>query len=509
MSAISTVSATSTVPAAATTASSISFIAGEIVPSILDNAPYSSLKATYDLTDPNTGDVLYKVSCVKVEDALQICESAAKAFKKWQFHSPAAKRAIFLKALALLEERKEQFIKLAVSETTANGLWAAVDYQLAWNVVSETAALSTALKGEIVPTEDGQRAYVERVPYGVVFGMAPWNAPLVLAVRAFANAIMAGNTCILKTSEHSPKVHTFAAQLFVDAGLPAGVLNVVHIAQQDAPAVCEAIIAHPAVRKVNFTGSTIVGAKIAEVCGKHLKPACLELGGKSPVIVMANANLKAAANAVLFGGLSHSGQICMSSDSLIVHESVAVEFTQMLADHLSTRPATAQPDSPMGYRGLFTPTCAERVMALIADALEHGATIVAGQHSSEKNVVQPIILEGTKPGMRIFSEEIFGPAMTLNQFKTVEEAVQMANSSDYGLAASVYGSNEADCFAVAKQIEAGQVHINGATVQDSQVVPHGGLKKSGYGRFNGIEGLREFSTTKTITINIPHCAYPV
>ena len=187
-----------------------------------------------------------------------------------------------------------------------------LDWQLAWNLVSETAGLATALRGEIVPAEDGQRAYVTRIPYGVVLGIAPWNAPLILGIRAFANAIMAGNAVIFKTSEFSPKIHTWAAQLFIDAGLPAGVLNVVHVAAKDAASVCSAIISHPAVRKVNFTGSTMTGRKIAEVCAKNLKPVCLELGGKAPVIILKDANLAAAVNSVMFGGYLHSGQICMA-----------------------------------------------------------------------------------------------------------------------------------------------------------------------------------------------------
>jgi len=481
------------------------------IPSILDNAPFQELAQTYDLNDPHTGDLLYKVSCVKEADAIKAVESAAKAFKTWKDTSATSRRAIFLNASRLLEERKEEFIKIATTETTANGFWGAVDHQLAWNIVSETAALATALKGEIAPSEDGQRAYIERVPYGVVFGIAPWNAPLTLGVRCFANAIMAGNAVVWKTSEYSPKIHHFATQLFIDAGLPSGVLNMIHVAPADSPKVCEAIIAHKAVRKINFTGSTFVGRKLAEVAGRYLKPCCMELGGKAPVIVLKDANLEAAANSVMFGGLSHSGQICMASDRLIVHEDIADEFTKILSSHHASRKAAGAMDAnnPMQYRGLFSQRSADRVNDLIQDALNKGAKIIIGKQESEKNVIQPVVLDGINKEMKIDQDEIFGPAMTFTKFKTAEEAIEKANSSDYGLAASVYGSNEAECWNIAKQIESGQVHINGSTVHDSQTVPHGGLKDSGYGRFNGIEGLREFSTTKTITINLPHGQYPM
>lgn len=206
--------------------------------------------------------------------------------------------------------REQLALLLSMPSWLTSALLRNTDIYLASNTIAETAACITSLKGEIVPVEHG-RAYVERIPYGVVFGISPWNAPLILGIRAFANAIMAGNTCVWKTSEYSPKIHTFAAQLFIDAGLPAGVLNVIHVAPADSPAVCEAVIAHSAVRKVNFTGSTFVGRKIGEMCGRHIKPVCLELGGKAPVVILKDANLRAAANAVMFGGLSHAGQVCM------------------------------------------------------------------------------------------------------------------------------------------------------------------------------------------------------
>ena len=190
-----------------------------------------------------------------------------------------------------------------------------------------------------------------------------------------------------------------------------------------------------------------------------------------------------------------------SSDRLIVHESVAKEFSQILSELISARPAAAELKQPMDNRGLFSQTSADRVVSLVKDALDKGAQLVAGKQANEKNVIQPIVVGNTTKEMRIFSEEIFGPAMSLNTFETVQEAIDMANDTEFGLAASVYGSSESECWQVAQGIESGQVHINGATIHDVQTVPHGGLKNSGFGRFNGIEGLREFTTTKTITIN--------
>lgn len=492
------------------TTSAHSLLEGKTVPSVLDNQAWEGLNGSYDLNDPHSGELLYKVASVTPDDCLKAVESAHEAFKSWKTYSPVGKRAIFNKAADLLMERKDEFVKLAMEETTANAFWGAVDHQLAWNIVSETAALATLLNGKIIPSENGQRAYVERIPFGVVLGIAPWNAPLTLGIRAFANAIMAGNTVVFKTSEYSPKIHTFATQLFLDAGLPKGVLNTIHIAPKDAPKVVEAIIAHKHVRKVNFTGSTFVGAKIAEVCGRYIKPVVLELGGKAPVIVLKDANLRAAANAAVFGGLSHQGQICMASDALIVHEDVADEFTSILSSMLKNKSASAFPEGTFGMRGLFSQVHADKVTSLVKDATSKGAKVLIGDSlQSEKNVIQPIVLGETNKEMKIYSEEIFGPAMTLNRFQSVEEAIEMANSSDYGLAASVYGTDAGECWRVASQIESGQVHINGATVHDQQNIPHGGLKKSGYGKFNGMDGMYEFTTARTITINHAHDQYPM
>lgn len=274
---------------------------------------------------------------------------------------------------------------------------------------------------------------------------------------------MAGNTVVLKTSEYSPKAHLFGMKLFMDAGLPAGVLNLIHMSPQDAPPLCELVIAHPAVRKVNFTGSTLVGRKIGVVCAKHIKPVTLELGGKAPVIILPNADLEVAAVSCMFGSFLNSGQICMSSDILLVHESIADEFIAIMHKHMATRPAAAQPETLTGNRGVFNDNSAKRITGMIQEALDKGAKVVAGQAKTDKSVIQPVMIEGTTPEMRIYSEEIFGPAMTVTRYKDVEEAIRLSNQSEYGLSASVFGSDERECLEVASQIEAGQVHINGPT----------------------------------------------
>ncbi|KAG8729563.1 hypothetical protein FRC10_003804 [Ceratobasidium sp. 414] len=392
-------------------------------------------------------------------------------------------------------------------ETTNSGPWANIDIMLTIAALDELAAAITQIRAEVVQPAQGQEGYILREPFGVVLGIAPWNAALTLACRAVSNPIMAGNTAVLKTSEHSPRLHMVVAQIFAEAGLPAGVLNVVHVDPKQAPKITEAMIAHPAIRKVNFTGqltfysrlplqlttiigSTLVGSKIAEVCGRHLKPVVLELGGAAPFIVLEDADIEHAVNNAVHGSFLHSGQICMSTNTLLLHDSIADKFIFTMKNYNLS--ASASASSP--YRGLFTSQSADRVRGLINDALAKGATLSIPSSlenpSPADNVVQPTLLDHVPESAKIVSEEIFGPAVAVVRFADEAEAVRIANAREYGLSAAVFSNDVARAFRIAKQIEAGAVHINGSTVHDYPTLPHGGWKKSGWGRFNGLEGIK-------------------
>lgn len=304
-------------------------------------------------------------------------------------------------------------------------------------------------------------------------------------------------------------MHLCVAQVLVDAGLPAGVLSVVHVHPKDAAPVTEALISHRAVRKINFTGSTRVGRIIAQTAAKYVKPCVLELGGKAPCIVFPDADLDTCANNIAFGGFIHQGQICMSTANVIAHSSIVEQLGSKIKALLSSNSEKFSASNRQNLaegeehklRCLFSAASAERVKGLYDDAVGAGAKVVAGQAGFEGQTIQPVLLGEVNPKMRIFSEEVFGPVMSMITFETAEEAIQLANQNDAGLAASVWSKDESKAFRVARQIESGQVHINGLTVHDEQTVPHGGWKMSGYGRFNGVEGLREFTQTKTITVN--------
>ncbi|GAB1527379.1 hypothetical protein RhiTH_010554 [Rhizoctonia solani] len=458
------------------------------VPCIINGKPYVTSK-TYSRNDPHTGKHLFDVTAVTEDDA------------PWKATSPIERRKIFQNAARIIETRKDDIVKLATYETTHSVAWTHIDMTLAIAAPSleELASAITQLTAEVVRPAPGQEGYIFREPFGVVLGIAPWNAALTLGFRSVSNAIIGGNTAILKSSEHSPRIHNAVAQIFAEAGLPAGVLNVVHVDPRDAPKVVESMVAHPAIRKVNFTGSTPVGAKIAEMCGRHLKPSVMELGGAAPFIVLEDADIEHAVNNAIHASFTHSGQICMSANVLLLHDSIADEFLNTMKGRVLK--AGQSPES--AYRGLFTAQSADRVRSLINDAVAQGASLVTGSTGSG-NIIQPTILDNTPESARIVTDEIFGPAVCVIRFRDEEDAVRIANDREFGLSAAVFSKDLGRAFAIARRIESGGVHINDSTIHDYPTLPHGGWKKSGWGRFNGLEGIKEFTQLKVITVNELH-----
>ncbi|CUA77254.1 aldehyde dehydrogenase [Rhizoctonia solani] len=472
------------------------------LPCIINGKPYSTSK-TYARNDPHTGKHLFDVTAATEDDARIAIESAQAALPAWKATSPTERRAIFQNAVRIIEQRKQDIVRLATFETTNTVAWSHIDIMLTMAALEELASAITQLKAEIVRPAPGQEGYIFREPFGVVLGIAPWNAALTLGFRAVSNAIIGGNTAILKTSEHSPRIHNAVAQIFFEAGLPAGVLNVIHVDPQDAPSVVESMVAHPAIRKINFTGSTPVGAKIAEMCGRHLKPSVMELGGAAPFIVLEDADIEHAVNNALHASFFHSGQICMSANVLLLHNSIADKFLTSMKSHA----LKAGPTPDASYRGLFTTPSADRVRALIDDALSKGASRLTGSPGFG-NIIHPTILDHTPESARIVKEEIFGPAVCVIRFQDEEDAIRIANDREFGLSAAVFSKDLGRAFSVARRIESGAVHINDSTIHDCPTLPHGGWKKSGWGRFNGLEGIKEFTQTKVITVNELH-KFPV
>jgi len=462
---------------------------------------------TFTRMNPMTGEPVTRAAAASVADANSTVDAAARAFPAWAALGPSERRAKLLKAADILASRTEAATERMTGETGSTAPWAAFNVLFAAGILREAAALTTQVGGELIPSDKpGCLAFSYRQPVGVVLGIAPWNAPIILGVRALAVPLACGNTVVLKASESCPATHRLIGDALRDAGLPDGVVNVVSNAPADAAAIVEALIAHPAVKRVNFTGSTKVGKIIAETAARQLKPVLLELGGKAPLIVLDDADLDAAVNAAAFGAYANQGQICMSTELVVVDESVADSFVQKLAAKASSLPA-GDPRQHVVLGSMISPEAADRVESLIADAVGAGAKLVAGG-TRQGTILTATVLDRVTPKMRLYSEESFGPVLCVVRVKGVDEAVRVANASEYGLSASVFGRDVLRAFEVAKRVQSGICHINGPTVQDEPQMPFGGMKGSGYGRFGGKAGIDQFTDLRWITIEDAKQPYP-
>jgi acyl-CoA reductase-like NAD-dependent aldehyde dehydrogenase len=465
--------------------------------------------ATFERRNPISGNVATKAAAATVDDAIAAVDAAAAAFPAWSRSSPRERRAILSKAADVLSTREGEFIAAMAAEIGATAGWAHFNVMLASDMLREAAALTTQITGEVIPSNrPGSLAMAVRQPAGVVLSMAPWNAPVILGVRSLATPLACGNTVVMKTSEICPRTHRLIVDCLNEAGLPKGVLNAVSNAPDDAPQIVEALISQPAVRRVNFTGSTRVGRVIAEISGRHLKPALLELGGKAPFVVLDDADIDAAVAGAAFGAFMNQGQICMSTERIVVDDRIADEFVAALAKKAKSLKAGDPTEGKTPLGSVVDASAAARIGQLIKDAVSKGAVIVAGG-AIDGTIIQATVLDKVTPSMRIYGEESFGPVVTVVRAGSVDEAVRVANDTEYGLSSAVFGRDVNRALAVARRIESGICHINGPTVHDEAQMPFGGVKASGYGRFGGKAGIAEFTDLRWITMQDGPIHYPI
>ncbi len=463
--------------------------------------------ATFDRVDPVTGQVATTASAGRKADVDAAVEAAAAAFPAWSRTGPSERRKILNKAADLLEARTQEFIEVGIAETGATGPWMGFNVMFAAKVLREAAAATTQIKGEVIPSDKpGTLAMAYREPVGVLVGMAPWNAPVILGVRAVAMPLACGNTVVLKSSEMCPRLHRMIGEVLQEAGLPAGAINVISHAADDAPEVVQALIAHPEVRRINFTGSTRVGKIIAAEAAKYLKPVLLELGGKAPLVILDDADLDGAVNAAAFGAFMNQGQICMSTERIIVDEKIADAFIEKF----TAKAAGLSHGDPRGQvvlGSVVSRATVERVDDLIRAAAEAGAKITTGG-ATDSTIMPATIVDHVTPDMRLFREESFGPVVCVVRARDTDHAVELANDTGYGLSAAVFGRDIPRALDVARRIKSGICHINGPTVGDEAQMPFGGVKESGYGRFGGTAGIDAFTELRWITIEDPNQHYP-
>ncbi|APA06321.1 hypothetical protein SS1G_01166 [Sclerotinia sclerotiorum 1980 UF-70] len=475
-----------------------------VIPLIIDGKEENG-SSTFDVVSATTGEVCWKAASASSEDAIRAVEIAKKAFPSWSKVKPSEKQKLLFKAADLLESRITEYGN--IMQTEMGGAVGPVQGWILPTAVSllrDIASHIPLVTGSVPRVAgEGQSAMIWKEPYGVILGIAPFNAPFALGMRAAATAIATGNTTVLKGSELTPRCYWALGRVFHDAGLPAGVLNIIYVKSTDGAMVTNAIIRHPAVRKINFTGSTEVGSKIARTCGENLKPCLMELGGKNSAIVCADADLQKAAMECILGGVLHSGQICMSTDRIIIHADIADKFLEILKATFSAI-ASSAPDPPL----VVNAAAKARLQEVVSKAFSEGASSLIGgteelqpkeSHGPSPVIFTPMIIGDIKEDMPLWRDENFGPVVAYRIVKSDEEAIEMANDTEYGLSAAVFTQDLRKGFAIAKQLESGAVHINSMSVRDEPALPMGGVKKSGWGRFNTVLGMEEFLITKSVT----------
>lgn len=428
-------------------------------------------------------------------DADTAANNAAAAFSEWSQCPPRDRAAILQNMASDLDLARADLTELAAQEVGASQSWIDFNIDLAQGILRHVAGLASDLDDRhVTDPKTGKHSIIRRQAAGVCLGMVPWNAPITLGVRAVAAPLMCGNTVVMKGSELCPKTHQHLVDILNGSGLPDGVLNCVLNQPDDAHDTMVRLISHPCIRRINFTGSTRVGRDVAIEAARHLKPVLLELSGKAPLIVLEDADIDAAVEAACFGAFFNQGQICMSTEWIIVVKSVADAFVDQLKARLLQLQSAQKPP----YSGrMISSEAAQRVLGLIQDAVSNGARLVAGGHV-EGAFMQPTLLDGIASHMRVYHEETFGPLASVMRVHDTEEAVSIANDSDFGLNAAIFSRDVEKAHRVADMLEYGVVQINGPTVHDDPGMPFGGMKLSGHGRFGGPSVIDEFTETRWI-----------
>ena len=459
------------------------------------------VEKTFSDINPSDDSEWARVPDVGVAEVRNAIDSAHHAFENWS-KLPFNQRAHFMTKIAeIFEKRKMEVVKAL--RTEAGGWFGKSIFEASYvpEVFCAAAAMNYQSIGEVIPSEFGKLSMAIRRPVGVVSVISPWNFPAILTSRGIAFALAAGNTVVLKPSEETPYCGGLLfAEIFEEAGVPGGVLNVVTCSRDNVSVVGEELIEHPLVKGVSFTGSTAVGREIAARAGAHLKKCCVELGGKDALIVCDDADMDRATGAANFGSFMHQGQICMSVEKILVQESIMQEFLERFKDRAS-RLKVGDPTKELDHiiGPLINDRQVIRVKSQIEDAVAKGGKIVLGG-KVEGRYVEPTIITDVTSDMTLYQDETFGPVVSVIPFSTDEEAIAIANDTEYGLSSGVITKDEYRGLEIAQKLETGMCHINCSSVNDEPHAPFGGSKSSGVGRHGGRWATDTFTETRWITL---------
>ncbi|WP_427132510.1 NAD-dependent succinate-semialdehyde dehydrogenase [Pseudarthrobacter sp. S9] len=464
----------------------------------------ASDEGTFDVEDPATGKVLATLADATSEDALSALDAAHKVQPSWARTAPRERAEILNRAFGLVTERAEDFALLMTLEmgkplAEARGEVAYGAEFLRW--FSEEAVRDY---GRYLTTPEGKnKILVQHKPVGPCLLITPWNFPLAMATRKVAPAVAAGCTIVLKPAKLTPLTSQFFAQVMMEAGLPAGVLNLVP--SSSASSISGPLMKDARLRKVSFTGSTPVGKKLLADASQNVLRTSMELGGNAPFIVFEDADLDKAVQGAIAAKMRNMGEACTAANRFLVHESIAAEFTTKFAEAMAALKPGRGTEAGTTVGPLIDGGARKDVHALVEEAVASGATVVTGgvPIEGEGYFYQPTVLAGVANDAEILQTEIFGPVAPITTFSTEEQAITLANASEYGLASYIYTRDYARMFRVAEQIEFGMVGFNAGVISNA-AAPFGGVKQSGLGREGGSEGIAEYTTTQYIGIADPH-----
>ena len=462
--------------------------------------------ARSELLDPATNRPFAQAAVGSKDDARAAMEVADRAFREsgWAADDGARRGKALVRLATLLETRLEAFARLETQNMGKPLRESRGDIQYVVRTLEYFAGLADKVEGTTIPVPGSRLDYTLREPLGVTVHIAPWNYPLLLAVRSVAPALAAGNAVVLKPASLTPATAVAFARLAHEAGVPDGILNVV---PGSGGEVGEALIADPRCRSVTFTGSGAVGRRIAELAAARLRPATLELGGKGPVVVFPDADLDRAAKGIGYGIFQNAGQMCWAASRLIVHESVRgplLDRVRAIAEGLRLGPGTAD-GVEMGP--LVSPEQVERVLGFVDEARNDGARVVTGGLRATEptlaagNFVRPTVLAEVPSTSRALREEIFGPVLAVLPFSDPEEALGLANDSEYGLLGTVWTRDLVTAHSFARRLECGMVVVNEAPLTFPQS-PFAGVKASGVGAEQGQAAIRAYTREKNVLLQL-------
>jgi acyl-CoA reductase-like NAD-dependent aldehyde dehydrogenase len=485
-----------------------SFNGVTVVPLWMAGTP-RSVDATTNLQPVHSaiqGEAVHQYVAASPEDAKLAVDAASAAFASWSTISYDIKRAMLLRAADILAARAEDLIASQVAETSCSDFHAQLNVNFGAEIVREVAsAITAAHTGSVPPIPAaGALGLTIKQPIGPVLIIPPWNSAVVLAIRGMASALAAGCTIVLKASELCPLTHSLLVECFEAAGVPKGVINQIQTSREYASAVTEAVIGDERIRKIEFIGSAAVGRNIAQIAGKYLKPVLMELGGKSPAIVLEDADLPKAAKTVAAGAFLHHGQICCSTERVIVLKEVAEKFAGLLKDEVLN-------SYSMSAGNAVSMKVAAHAKEFVDDAVRRGAEYLVGNNSFLDDIeisVEPTVVRNIPAEALIRDEETFGPSLSFYVVDSENQAVELANRSAYGLTASIFTKDTMKALELAKQLDYGTIAVNNMTLYDHATLPIKGVKASGWGSNNGHWGIEEFLVEKTVGLHRADGALP-